>query len=128
MAATANEPAQTVDAGSLTLAWQASRTVDPANQRGKTVAACLRGSQLAHATRIFIPQHTTTSATMMQVAVRAFSKADEAIAMLSFAYPTETLGDSAAIPQLGNGRYQQPEQARNRKGTNAFARTVPWEL
>lgn len=27
---------------------------------------------------------------MMQAAVRAFSKADEAIAMLSFAYPAET--------------------------------------
>jgi hypothetical protein len=62
----------------------------------------------------------------MQVAVRAFSKADEAIAMLSFAYPEETLGDSVAIPQLGKDRYQQAERASNRKGTKAFARNVPW--
>ena len=34
----------------------------------------------------------------MQVAVSTF-KADEAIVMLSFAYPEATLGDSAAIPQ-----------------------------
>jgi hypothetical protein len=39
----------------------------------------------------------------IQAAVRAFSKADEAIAMLSFAYPGETLGDSTAEPQLGKG-------------------------
>ena len=65
---------------------------------------------------------------MMQVAVSAFSKADEAIAMLSFAYPMETLGDSAAIPQLGKGRYQQAERPRNGKGTNMFTRNVPWKL
>ena len=65
---------------------------------------------------------------MMQVAVRAFSKADEAITMLSFAYPEQTLGDSIAMPQRGKGRYQQPERARNRKGTNAFAQNVPCEL
>ena len=39
--------------------------------------------------RILIPHHTTATAIMMQAAVRAFSKADEAIAMLSFAYPGE---------------------------------------
>ena len=39
----------------------------------------------------------------MQVAVRAFSKADEAIAVLSFAYPGEKLGDSIGEPQLGKG-------------------------
>lgn len=38
----------------------------------------------------FIPHPTTTSATTMLVAVKAFSKADEAIALLSFAYPDET--------------------------------------
>ena len=65
---------------------------------------------------------------MMQVAVRAFSKADEAIAMLSFAYPKETLGDSAAIPQRHKGRYQQAKRPCNRKGTKAFMPNVPWEL
>jgi hypothetical protein len=68
------------------------------------------------------------TATTMQVAVSAFSKADEAITMLSFAYPEETLGDSAAIRQLGKGRYQQAGRPRNRKGTNMFMRNVPWEL
>jgi hypothetical protein len=43
------------------------------------------------ATRILIPHQTTASAMIMQAAVRAFSKADEAIIMLSFAYPGETL-------------------------------------
>jgi len=36
---------------------------------------------------------------MTQAAVRAFSKADEAIAMLSFAYPEETLSDSIGARQ-----------------------------
>jgi hypothetical protein len=48
------------------------------------------GNPLSHAIRIFIPHHTTASAITRQVAVKAFSKADEAIAMLSFAYPNET--------------------------------------
>ena len=47
------------------------------------------GNPLSHAIRIFIPHHTTASAITRQVAVKAFSKADEAIAMLSFAYPGE---------------------------------------
>jgi hypothetical protein len=58
---------------------------------------------LRYAARIFIPHQTTASAIRMQVAVRAFSKADEAIAVLSFAYPGETLGDSTGEPQLGKG-------------------------
>jgi hypothetical protein len=45
---------------------------------------------LSYAIRILIPHHTTASAITTQVAVKAFSKADEAIAMLSFAYPGET--------------------------------------
>jgi hypothetical protein len=48
------------------------------------------GSLLSYAIRILIPHHTTANAITMQVAVKAFSKADEAIAMLSFAYPDET--------------------------------------
>jgi hypothetical protein len=47
-----------------------------------------------YAARIFIPQHTTATAMTMQATVRAFSKADEAIVMLSFAYPGQTLSDS----------------------------------
>jgi hypothetical protein len=43
----------------------------------------------SYAIRILIPHHTTASAITTQVAVKAFSKADEAIAMLSFAYPDE---------------------------------------
>jgi hypothetical protein len=48
-----------------------------------------KAQPLSHAIRIFIPHHTTASAITIQVAVKAFSKADEAIAMLSFAYPDE---------------------------------------
>jgi hypothetical protein len=48
-----------------------------------------RRKSLCYAARIAIPQPTTASAIMIQVAVKAFSKADEAIAMLSFAYPGE---------------------------------------
>ena len=58
---------------------------------------------LRYAARIFIPHQTTASAIRMQVAVRACSKADEAIAVLSFAYPGKTLGDSTGAPQLGKG-------------------------
>ncbi|SHN86381.1 hypothetical protein SAMN05444170_6664 [Bradyrhizobium erythrophlei] len=58
---------------------------------------------LRYAARIFIPHQTTASAIRTQVAVRAFSKADEAIAVLSFAYPGETLSDSTGEPQLGKG-------------------------
>ena len=58
---------------------------------------------LRYAARILIPHQTTASAIRMQVAVRAFSKADEAIAVLSFAYPGETLSDSTGEPQLGKG-------------------------
>ena len=58
---------------------------------------------LRYAARIFIPHQTTASAIRIQVAVRAFSKADEAIAVLSFAYPGKTLGDSTGEPQLGKG-------------------------
>jgi len=52
------------------------------------------------AARIAIPHHTTATAIMMQATVRAFSKADEAIAMLSFAYPVQTLNDSISGLQL----------------------------
>ena len=41
-----------------------------------------------------MPHHTTATAITMHATVRAFSKADEAITMLSFAYPGETLSDS----------------------------------
>ena len=58
---------------------------------------------LRYAARIFIPHQTTASAIRMQVAVRACSKADEAIAVLSFAYPGKTLSDSTGEPQLGKG-------------------------
>jgi hypothetical protein len=43
----------------------------------------------------------------MLVAVKAFSKADEAIAMLSFAYPDEILCDSVEAPQHREGRSKQ---------------------
>jgi hypothetical protein len=46
-------------------------------------------SLVSYAIRILIPHHTTASAIIIQVAARASSKADEAIAMLSFAYPDE---------------------------------------
>jgi hypothetical protein len=39
----------------------------------------------------------------MHVAVRAFSKADDCMVLLSFAYPGETLSDSSDYPQLGKG-------------------------
>jgi hypothetical protein len=52
------------------------------------------------ATRIAIPHHTTATAIAMQATVRAFSKADEAIAMLSFAYPEQMLIDSISGVQL----------------------------
>jgi hypothetical protein len=63
----------------------------------------IRERALRYVARIFIPHQTTASAIRMHVAVRAFSKADEAIAMLSFAYPAETLGDSRGRRQLGKG-------------------------
>ena len=44
----------------------------------------------AYAARIAIPHNTTANALMKQAAVKAISKADEAIAMLSFAYPGHT--------------------------------------
>jgi hypothetical protein len=56
---------------------------------GRSGSRCPQGSLLAYAIRIFIPHHTTASAITMDVVVKAFSKADEAIAMLSFAYPDE---------------------------------------
>jgi hypothetical protein len=49
-----------------------------------------RRNLLCYAARIAIPHPTTASAIRMQVAVKAFSKADEGIVMLSFAYPAET--------------------------------------
>lgn len=55
----------------------------------KKPARCNRAGLLSHVRRILIPHHTTASAITMLVAVKAFSKADEAIAMLSFAYPDE---------------------------------------
>ncbi len=60
----------------------------------------------------------------MQATVRAFSKADEAIVMLSFAYPGETLGDSIGDTQRGRRSSPQAQQARERKGTNTFARNL----
>jgi hypothetical protein len=45
---------------------------------------------------------------MMQVAVKAFSKADEAIAVLSFAYPDKTLCDSVGVSQDQESRSKQP--------------------
>ena len=48
-----------------------------------------QGVVLSYVIRILIPHPTTASAITKQVAVKAFSKADEAIALLSFAYPDE---------------------------------------
>jgi hypothetical protein len=64
--------------------------------------------QSSHAIRIFTPHHTTASAIKMQVAVNAFSKADEAIDVLSFAYPDETLCDSVGVSQDRESRSKQP--------------------
>jgi hypothetical protein len=49
----------------------------------------IRCNLLCYAARIAIAHPTTASAIRMQVAVKAFSKADEGIVMLSFAYPGE---------------------------------------
>jgi hypothetical protein len=43
----------------------------------------------------------------MQAAVRAFSKADEAIVMLSFAYPGKNLFDSTGVLQCRESNHQQ---------------------
>jgi hypothetical protein len=48
-----------------------------------------RRNLLFYVARIAIPHPTTASAIIMQVAVKAFSKADEGMVMLSFAYPDE---------------------------------------
>src|SRR3984957_7019821 len=66
-------------------AWR-SKSRDRTNHPDKAKAA-REGQPALYTIRIFIPHHTTASAIMKQVAVKAFSKADEAIAMLSFAYP-----------------------------------------
>jgi hypothetical protein len=50
-----------------------------------------------------MPHQTTASAITMQVAVRAFSKADEGMVLLSFAYPAETLNDSTKKLQRVKG-------------------------
>lgn len=55
-----------------------------------------------YAARIMIPHHTTATAMTMQATVRPF-KADEAIIMLSFAYPKETLDDSKGGEQRVRG-------------------------
>jgi hypothetical protein len=54
-----------------------------------SVALRFRRNLLCYAARIAIPHPTTASAIIMQVAVKAFSMADEGIVMLSFAYPAE---------------------------------------
>jgi hypothetical protein len=56
--------------------------------------------------------------------VRAFSKADEAIVMLSFAYPEETLSDSIGDKQRGRRTNPQGWPARECRGTNMFARNL----
>jgi hypothetical protein len=43
----------------------------------------------------------------MLAAARAFSKADETIIMLSFAYPAKTLFDSVAVAQRRESNHQQ---------------------
>jgi hypothetical protein len=68
-------------------AWR-SKSRNRTNHPDKAKAA-REGQPAFYTIRIFIPHHTTASAIMKQVAVKAFSKADEAIAMLSFAYPGE---------------------------------------
>lgn len=68
----------------------------------------MRHEPLPHATRIAIPHHTTASAITMHAAVRAFSKADEAIIVLSFAYPDEMLCDSVGAEQGCESRCTQP--------------------
>lgn len=72
---------------------------------GEPAEVCRQGS---HAIRIFTPHHTTASAIKMQVAVKAFSKADEAIAVLSFAYPDEKLCDSVGGSQDRESGCKQP--------------------
>jgi len=59
---------------------------------------------------------------MMQVAVKAFSKADEAIAMLSFAYPDETLCDSVGVPQDRESRSKQPARRSLRAAQQPYRR------
>src|SRR3569832_554331 len=63
----------------------------------------IRERMLPYAARILIPHQTTASAITMHVAVRAFSKADDCMVLLSFAYPGETLSDSNGYVQLGKG-------------------------
>lgn len=59
---------------------------------------------------------------MKQVAVKAFSKADEAIAMLSFAYPDETLCDSVGVPQDRESRSKQPARRSLRAAQQPYRR------
>jgi hypothetical protein len=78
--------------------------VDRSSESGRAKA------RRPHAARMAIPHHTTASAITMQAAVRAFSKADEAILMLSFAYPDRTLCDSIGVVQCCEDRCTQPVQ------------------
>ena len=57
----------------------------------------------------------------MQVAVKAFSKADEAIAMLSFAYPDKILRDSVRASQRRQRQSQQLDHNRGDWGSNLLA-------
>ena len=63
----------------------------------------IRERLLPYAARILIPHQTTAIAMTIHVAARAFSKADEGMVLLSFAYPGETLSDSNGYLQPGKG-------------------------
>jgi hypothetical protein len=70
-------------------------------------ATCFFISIVFYAARILMPHHTTAIAIAMLAAVRAFSKADEAIIMLSFAYPERNLFDSTVVAQRRESNHQQ---------------------
>lgn len=59
-----------------------------------------------YATRIFIPQYTTTTAMTTQAASRTLSTGESRIGLLSFAHPKQNLCDSIGTRQRhpGNGR------------------------
>src|ERR1700761_6018514 len=87
-------------------------------------ATCSFISTVFYAAKILMPHHTTASAIAMLAAVRAFSKADETIVMLSFAYPARTLFDSVVVAQRHDSNHQQFANGLA-QGTGIFAIVVP---
>src|SRR3569832_2403867 len=63
----------------------------------------IRERMLPYAARILIPHQTTARAITMHVAVRAFSKADDCMVLLSFAYPGGARGGAGGGGRRGGG-------------------------